>query len=333
MNAHRDTTIAILMFMGVLLGNVIIFTIVPFLSAPDLAELRIHAGQMLGFTFPDIHAVDPAIGQPLVAPIHAFQIMLCYSAIAVACMLPWAFKQGLAGLKTTRLKDYTARGLLEYGSFTLSFYSLGYLGEYFTLPMHTALNFITPIFATLATIFILKERSHLHTWVALIAGIAGVLIITRPGMIPLSPGVFYVLGAALGFSLCGVVIKRLCSTESSQHIAFYMLAMTTVLALPLGLTHWVNPGLDGWFWLTLIGVIAFLQQVYVARAIAKVPFMVLIPINFVSLVFSTVASYLVYGRLIDQWTLGGAVIILLSTVYNANRNRAMAREVQVAEVV
>ena len=159
------------------------------------------------------------------------------------------------------------------------------------------------------------------------------LIITRPGMIPLSPGVFYVLGAALGFSLCGVVIKRLCSTESSQHIAFYMLAMTTVLALPLGLTHWVNPGLDGWFWLTLIGVIAFLQQVYVARAIATVPFMVLIPINFVSLVFSTVASYLVYGRLIDQWTLGGAVIILLSTVYNANRNRAMAREVQVAEVV
>lgn len=335
MNHRRETTLAILMFVGVLLGNVIIFSIVPFLSAPDLVELRVRAGQLLGLlSVQEPTVVDSVLEQPVSpTPIHAFQIMLCYSAIATICMLPWAFKQGLKGLKTTRIKAYSARGLLEYGAFTLSFYSLGFLGENFTLPMHTALNFITPIFATLATILILKERSHLHTWIALIAGIIGVLIVTRPGMIPLSPGVLYVLGAALGFSLCGVTIKLLCSTESSQHIAFYMLAMTTLLALPAGITHWVNPGLDGWFWLTLIGVIAYLQQVYVAKAIAKVPFMVLIPINFVSLVFSTVLSYLVYARMIDEWTFAGALVILLSTVYNANRNRALARAVQLAEAV
>lgn len=331
-NHRRETTIAILMFMGVLLGNVVIFTIVPFLSAPDLAGLRIQAGHMLGFTMPDINQAGYA-GVPLVQPIHAFQIMLCYSAIATACMLPWAFKQGVEGLKTARLKAYGVRGILEYGAFTLSFFSLGYLGTYFTLPMHTALNFITPIFATIAAIFILKEKGHAHTWIALVAGIVGVLIITRPGMIPLSPGVLYVLGAALGFSLCGIVIKLLCSTESSQHIAFYMLAMTTVLAAPLGMMHWVDPGLDGWFWLTLIGVVAYLQQVYVARAISKVPYMVLIPINFVSLVFSTILGYLVYTQKLDIWTFAGAVLILAGTIYNATCNRALAREIRVAETV
>ena len=329
MNQRRETTNAILMFMGVLLGNVIIFSIVPFLSAPDLMARRISAGQLLGFFGGSGSMVDASP-----TPIHAFQIMLCYSAIATICMLPWAFKQGLKGLKTTRLKAYSARGFLEYGAFTLSFFSLGFLGENFTLPMHTALNFITPIFATLATIFILKEKSHSHTWIALIVGIIGVIIITRPGMIPLSPGVLYVLGAALGFSLCGVTIKLLCSTETSQHIAFYMLAMVTVLALPLGITHWVDPGLDGWFWLALIGVIAYLQQVYVAKAISKVPFMVLIPINFVSLVFSTMFGYAVYSQSLDAWTLAGALIILAGTIYNANRNRALAaREVQIAEAV
>lgn len=331
MNQRRETTIAILMFMGVLLGNVIIFSIVPFLSAPDLMARRIAAGQMLGLIDPQVAAVGEGVQ---LIPIHAFQIMLCYSAIATICMLPWAFKQGLKGLKTTRLKAYSARGVLEYGAFTLSFFSLGFLGANFTLPMHTALNFITPIFATLATIVILKEKGHLHTWIALLIGIAGVLIITRPGMIPLSPGVLYVLGAALGFSLCGVTIKLLCSTESSQHIAFYMLAMVTVLALPMGIKHWVNPGVDGWFWLTVIGVIAFLQQVYVAKAISKVPFMVLIPINFVSLVFSTIFGFLVYRQSLDIWTLGGALLILVGTIYNANRNRALAaREVQIAEAV
>lgn len=325
MNQRRETSIAILMFTGVLLGNVVIFSIVPFLSAPDLVDLRIAAGKHLGFFGGDI--APPA-------SIHAFQIMLCYSAIAATCMLPWAYRQGLSGLKTTRITTYCLRGLLEYGAFTLSFFSLGFLGDNFTLPMHTALNFITPIFATLVAIVVLRERSRTHTWLALLAGVVGVIVITRPGMIPLSPGVLYVLGAALGFSLCGVVIKLLCRTESPQHIAFYMLVMTTLLALPLGITHWVAPGADGWFWLTLIGVIAYLQQVYVAKAISKVPFMVLIPINFVSLVFSTLLSYLVYERLIDRWTFAGALLILASTVYNAHRNRLIAaRETLIAHTV
>jgi drug/metabolite transporter (DMT)-like permease len=323
MNQARETTIAILLFIGVLLGNVIIFSIVPFLSKTDLIDLRIAAGQHLGFF---------AEGAAAPTPIHAFQIMMCYCLIATACMLPWAFKQGLGGLKTTRIKAYGVRGFLEYGSFTLSFYSLSFLGEYFTFPMHTALNFITPIFATVAAILILKERGHLHTWLALLAGIVGVLLVTRPGMIPLSPGVLYVLGAALGFSLCGIVIKLLCSTESAQHIAFYMLAITSVLSLPAGISHWVSPGLDGWFWLTLIGVIAYLQQVYVAKAIAKVPYMVLIPLNFVSLLFSTVLGFAVYHQLIDGWTFSGAMVILFSTIYNANRSRAvLAREAAIAQ--
>lgn len=297
MNQRRETTIAIILFTLVLLGNVVIFTIVPRLIQPEY-----------GYGY------------------HAFQIMLCYSAIATLRMMPWAIKQGISGLKTTRMKAYGLRGVLEYGSFTLSFYSLGYLGEYFTLPMHTSLNFITPIFATVAAIFILRERGHLHTWIALIAGIIGVLVITRPGMIPLSPGVLYVLGAAMGFSLCGIVIKRLTSTESSQHIAFYMLLMTTVLALPAGITHWTTPSLEGWGWLILIGLIAHWQQVNVARAISKVPYMVLIPLNFVSLLFSTILGYAVFGQMLDSWTLAGSLIILAGTVYNAQRNRAIAAQ-------
>ena len=321
MNQRRETTIAIFLFILVLLGNVVIFSIVPFLSSPEQSPTRIHLAQML------------SLGEGMGHPLHAFQIMLCYSTIATACMLPWAFKQGTAGLKTTRMKAYSARAFLEYTAFTLSFYSLGYLGENFTLPMHTALNFITPLLATVAAIFILKERSHVHTWLALIAGFAGVIVITRPGMIPLSPGVLYVLGAATGFSLTGIVIKKLTSTESAHHIAFYMLAMTTVLALPAGIAHWTDPGVDGWFWLALIGVIAYAQQILVAKAIAKVPYMVLIPLNFVSLLFATILSYTVYEKMIDQWTLLGALVILGSTIYNASRNRSLAaREAMIAQV-
>lgn len=297
LNQRKETITAILLFTLVLLGNALIFAIVPYLTMAEHGH---------GF--------------------HAFQIMLAMCAIASLCMMPWALRQGKVGLRTRQWKLYGARAFLEYGAFTLSFYSLGYLAENFTLSMHTALNFITPLLATVAAMLILKERGYAHTWVALGIGFAGVLIITQPGMIPLSPGVLYVLGAAIGFSLCGIVIKLLTRTESAQHIAFYMLVLTTVLALPAGLTHWTMPNAEGWFWLIVIGVIAYAQQVLVAKAISKVPYMVLIPLNFVQLVFTSALGLAVYGQTLGAWTLFGSLVILGGTLYNASRSRVVAEK-------
>ena len=309
MRQKNETGLAIFLFILVLLGNTIIFSIVPHLTAP---------------------VAQGGLGH------NPFQILFCYSAMATLCMLPWAFKQGKAGLQTIRWKHYSLRALFEYGAYASTLIALSYIqeGSDFTLPMHTALNFISPIMATIATIFILKERSGTHTWIALMAGIIGVIVITRPGMIPLSPGVLYALGAAIGFSLCGVVIKLLCSTESAMKIAFYMLAMTTVLSIPLGVMHWSTPTAEGWMWLVVIGLLTYAVQVLVGKAISKVPYMVIIPLNFVQLIFSTISSYLLYAKLIDGWTFAGAVIILAGTIYNTHRSRVHAeREVAIAATI
>ena len=295
MQKKRETLVAIGLFILVLLGNAIIFSIVPYISIPSY-----------GFGY------------------HGFQILMCYSIIALLCMTPWAIRQGRAGLATTRLKTHGLRAVLEYGAYALTLISLSYLGDVFTLPMHTALNFITPLLATVVAIMVLKEKSYAHTWVALLVGIIGVLVITRPGFIPANPGVFYVLGAALGFSFCGVVIKLLSSTESAKHIAFYMLLLTSIFSLPMGIWHWQAPSVEGWAWLILIGVLSYAVQILVGMAIAKVPLLVLIPLNFVMLLFTTILSYFVFDKLIDSWTLVGALIILAGTIYNARRNHLQA---------
>jgi drug/metabolite transporter (DMT)-like permease len=287
----NQTIVACILFTLMLLSNSIIFTIVPYISIPSY-----------GFGY------------------HAFQIVFIYSVVATLCMLPWALKQGISGLKTTRMKHYTLRALLEYGAYMLSIFSLSYLSDNFTLPMHTALNFISPIIAVVLTILVLNEKSYPHTWIALLIGVVGVLIITRPGMLPASPGVLYVLGAAFGFSFCGIVIKLLSSTESPQHIAFYMLAMTTVLSIPAGVSHWQTPSSEGWMWLVIIGVLSYASQILVSKAIAKVPYMVVIPLNFAALIFSTILSYAVYDKLVDSWTLAGALLILAGTLYNTWMN-------------
>jgi drug/metabolite transporter (DMT)-like permease len=293
----RDVRVSIALMMVVILANAILFSIIPYLTQPEYGH-----------------------------GLHAFQIMLCYCGIAAIMMLPWALRQGRSGMKTRQWKLYGTRALLEYGAFTLSFYSLGYLGDNFTLPMHTALNFITPLIATIGAILILKEKSHMHTWIALLLGFIGVLVVTRPGMMPASPGVLYVLGAALGFSLTGIVIKLLTRTESPLHVAFYMLSLTAVLALPAGITHWKAPTAEGWMWLIIIGCIGYLQQTLVAKSIAKVPYTLLIPLNFSQLIFATMLGFFVYHKLIDGYTMAGSLIIIAATIYN-QRKSAKVREI------
>jgi len=321
MTSKTQTSLAIFMFILVLLGNTVIFSIVPALSVPDLLEVRGAFSAFFGFT---------PTGQTL----HAFQILFCYSAIATLCMLPWAIRQGRKGLTTHRWKHYSMRAGLEYVAYMLTLTSLGYLGGEFTLPMHTALNFITPLLATVVTIFVLREKSYTHTWISLAVGFLGVLLITRPGFIPASPGVLYVLGAALCFSFCGVVIKLLCSTESPMKIAFFMLVMTTILAAPLGLAKWQAPTPENWFWLALIGLLTYAVQVLVGKAISKVPYMVIIPLNFVQLVFSTILGYFIFTQVVDRWTMIGAVVILGGTIYNSQRTRVHAeREAAIASTM
>lgn len=301
-----QTGLAIFMFILVLLGNSIIFAIVPYVTKP------VDAGG-LGY--------------------HAFQVLLVYSAVALMCMMPWAMKQGIGGLKTTRTKHYLLRAVIEYGAYVLTLTSLGYLGPDFTLPMHTALNFITPLLSTVLTIFVLKEKSYRHTWIALAVGFVGVLLITRPSMSS-SPGVLYVLGAALLFSSCGVVIKLLCSTESPVKIAFYMLLMTTIISLPMGIYHWQPLSAPAWIAIGAIGILSYAVQILVGKAISKVPYMVIIPLNFVQLVFSTVLGYMVYDQLISSWTLVGALTILAGTIYNTFRTRVHAeREALIASAM
>ena len=114
-------------------------------------------------------------------------------------------------------------------------------------------------------------------------------------------------------------------------IAFFMLAMTSVLSIPMGITHWQNPTSEAWMWIAVIGVLSYAVQVLVGKAISKVPYMVIIPLNFLSLVFSAILGWLVYSQPLDGPTLLGAVIILVGCIYNTYRTRVHAeREAAIA---
>ena len=91
-----------------------------------------------------------------------------------AIVLPRA---GWGVLRTRRYREHLQRGLSQFGSMLCWFLAVSVL----SLGSATAIGFAAPLFTTLLSIVILKEKVGIHRWSALIVGFVGVLIITHPG--------------------------------------------------------------------------------------------------------------------------------------------------------
>ena len=75
-------------------------------------------------------------------------------------------------LRTRRYREHLQRGLSQFGSMLCWFLAVSVL----SLGSATAIGFAAPLFTTLLSIVILKEKVGIHRWSALILGFVGVLI-------------------------------------------------------------------------------------------------------------------------------------------------------------
>ena len=101
------------------------------------------------------------------------------------------------------------------------------------LPLATvfALEFTMPAWTIVLAPFFLGERMTPSRIGAVIFGIAGVLVILRPGLETFQPAALMVLVAALGYAIQIIATKKLTTTESTFAIVFWM----NVIQLALGL--------------------------------------------------------------------------------------------------
>jgi len=102
----------------------------------------------------------------------------------------------------------------------------------------TALIFVAPLLVALLAAPLLGEQVRLRTWLATVAGFAGVLLIARPGGSLAGAGVFYALGAALSYAAYQILTRKLAATEHPMRLLFYTALLGTLAMSPALPLHW-----------------------------------------------------------------------------------------------
>ena len=251
------------------------------------------------------------------------EIMLfrCIISIPIVAALAYVSSQGLQQLVTTRPGLQIARNLAHFvGQF-------GWLYAVALIPLAQvfALEFTTPVWVALLAPLVLRERMTTTRAIAALIGFVGVLIIVRPGVLPLSPGATAMLIGAVGFAFSMIATKRLTRTDSPLAILFYMAVVQLPLALALGYSSLEVPSWGTTFWVLIVSLCALSAHFCIARAFLLADAVVVAPMDFLRLPVIAIVGMLLYGETLDLWVLAGGAVIMFANILNVHSERATTR--------
>ena len=242
--------------------------------------------------------------------LHPFQLAFFRNFFGLAALVAWQAGSGPGFLKTRRLRLHLGRGLFNLLAM-LAFYS-----AVFITPMASiaALNFTSPLFASLLAILVLKEPFRLRRLLVIAIGMAGAAIILRPGIQGIGWGPPLILFSAMMWAVSLIFIKALSRTDSSLTIATYMVIVTTPFSLLAAVPVWQWPGGEQLFWMLLVGLLGSAGQICLAQAFKMAEASSVLPFDFLQLIWAALLGFLVFGEVPDRWVwVGGTLIFLSST--------------------
>lgn len=249
------------------------------------------------------------------ADIHPFVVAFYRNFVSLLLLAPWIVRFGARLLRTSRPQVHLLRGGINVISMLCFFYALGIT----PLAEVTALSFTAPLFATLGAVLFLGEKMRIRRWSALVVGFIGTLVILRPGFAEIGLGQMLIVFSSALWACALLIIKIQARTESSLTITLYMAIIMTPLSLLAAIPHWSwpDPGMLGW--LVAVGVLGTAGQVALAQSFREAEATVVMPFDFLKLIWAATIGFLAFGEVPDGWTWVGGTVIFASSVYIAYR--------------
>lgn len=237
-----------------------------------------------------------------------------------------------ATLKTKHLKLHLLRsvlGMCVFFAMTTGFKELG-------MAMSYTLIFSGPFIVAIMSIFFLGEKIGIYRWSAIVVGFIGVLVVLRPGVVPMEPAALAIIFAAFCYAGSTVIIRKIGDGEPLLAFSLFGQIVSTVLfgAMITYKGEWSLP-YEPVHYLYFAGTAVFhvFANFAVSRAFQIVETSVAAPFQYIQLLWGLGFGYFLFGTSgMDVWTGVGAGIIVASGIYMIHREHVRKREISMGVV-
>jgi len=252
--------------------------------------------------------------------VHIFEIAFFRCALVVFVLAPLIFQQGKSIFITKQPKIQFLRISTNSVAMLCFFYGITST----PLAQLTTLGFTVPIFATILAVIFMGEKIRIRRTSALIIGFIGTIIVMRPD-ISIELGAMLIIFSSFLWSVCLIFIKKLTQTDSAITISLYfgigMIPATFAMAFPV--LEMID--IRQFLILVFIAITGTLAQTIMNSALKKGELALLLPFDFLRLIWSVLIGYALFAEepQITLWI--GGILIIGSTSYIAWREAKLKK--------
>ena len=258
------------------------------------------------------------IAKYLSSDLSFFQITWARYFFTVFFALPFMFFFFRNNLKwTTQPKLQIFRGLLLFFANILFFYSISII----SMAKALTLAFVAPLITTALSPFILGEKVGFRRWSAVIVGFIGSLVVIRPGLIDFNLATIASLGTGFFYGIYLIVTRKLHASDSPLLTLLLTGVVGFIIASFFVPIVWVNPTLNQWSLLALMGIFACLGHYFLILSLKYADASKLAPFGYFEIVTNVILGYYFFTDFPDKWTWLGLSIIIFSGIYISYRER------------
>jgi len=244
-------------------------------------------------------------------------IRACASLPFVLAPLAWSAR--LAELQPARPLLHLLRGLLGVVMLSTFIFALRNqsLAEVYSIYM------AAPLLIVLLAALTLGERADLGRWLAILVGLAGVLVILRPSGSGLQGTAgLAAVASALCYAFAVVTARLLTRTDSSASMVFSFLAIVGLVCGVLAAPDWVPIQSAHWGWIAGVGLLGTIGQHYITEAFRWAPASTVAPIEYTALLWGMGIDWVFWSTSPSATMLAGAALVIAAALYVAWRERS-----------
>ncbi len=180
------------------------------------------------------------------------------------------------------------------------------------------LNKLSPFFAVVFSLFILKEKANLKQILAVVIAFIGALFVMKPSFsFEVFPAFMGFLGG-MGAGLAYACVRKLTQNGFKGNlIIFYFSLFSCVVTLPWLIFDFTPMSPQQWLYLILAGLSASGGQFFITTAYSKAPAKEISVYDYSQIIFTTLLSLIVFGDLPDILSFVGYAIIISAALFNA----------------
>jgi drug/metabolite transporter (DMT)-like permease len=274
-----------------------------------------------------LFALQDSIIKGLSQQYPILQVLTFRSVIVLTLLVAIGlYLQGRRILKGRRPAPMLARGVLAFFAFTSYYFAL----QKIPLADAATVYMTAPLFVTLLSSLLLREKVGIHRWAAVGLGFAAVIVMLNPGSALFRIESALPLFSAMSYAMIPIINRRIAMSEHALTMAIYTtFTYLSLILLASAMIH-LFPAADSgngivaavfqrWFWLstddfllTLLagcifsGALLCITQAYRIAIVSSVA-----PFEYSYLLWATIIGYLFFGDIPGIRTVfGGSVVVL-----------------------